>query len=274
MPAAPITAKPITSTVAINLPLAQAQETKSYSEIFLDLFRDKPVDVAKSIIAPASILSEFENMPSNLKDVAGGLKNTKNFLGAAEIPKKITLLTGAVTTLLSGGKDATGKDIGMLQSARNVLKETTSLIKSLYEGFELNATWSPVSAATKHTASVINFTSTIAGNANGVVENVQKIANTKVGETEKQTLYSLQAGRDASYLTLGTYGLGAILTTGINYLVILACSTAGLVFTLGIFWYERAVDPENKGSNVPQHVIDNAKRQIAAQRVAVKAPTA
>ncbi|MBY0529222.1 MAG: hypothetical protein K2P51_03430 [Rhabdochlamydiaceae bacterium] len=273
MPAAPITAKPITSTVTVNLPLAQAQETKSYFEIFLDLFRDKPVDVAKSIISTASILNEFDNMPSNLKDVSGGLKNTKNFLGAAEIPKKVVLLSGAVSTL-SSGKDASGKDVSLLQRMRNVLKEATSLIKSLYEGFELNSTWSPVSAATKHTASVINFSSTIAGNTNGIVENIQKIANTKTEETEKRTLYAMQAGRDASYLTLGAYGLIAILTVGINPLVILACSTSGLVFTLGIFHYERAVDPESKGANIPQHVIDNVKRQIAVQRTPVAATSA
>lgn len=250
------------AVVDIPIPASLIAQTKSNFYIVLEFFKDKGKDVAKTIGYTCSwMIQLFPSMPANAQVIADGMKNTKNFFSALELPEKIMKFHHAVVSLVS---DTT---LSVVQKVRNFVKEGTGLFNAFADTTELSSIYLPVGKEFLHSVKTLNLGATFLGAGNSAVENIQKYASTKASEQERQNLYMINTARDVSYFVFAGYVLGcAFMGATVVSAVVLGLLSSGLAFTMAGFYYERKVDPEKKGMNVPSAVIDHFKREVAMKR--------
>ncbi len=253
-----------TRPVLIPISATQVNETNSNFQIVLEFFKDKGKDIAKVIGYTCDWMNQLiPDMPSNVQVISLGAKNFKNFFSMLELPEKVSKFKNAVVALVS---DTT---LSTVQKVRNFIKEGTGLFSAFSDTTELTSQVLPVGKEFLKSVKTLNLGSTFLGAGNSAIENMQKFAGTKADEQERQTLYLINTARDVSYFVFASYMLGCM-AAGVSVvgMAVLGMLTSGLVFTIGGFFYERMVDPEKKGMNVPQAVINNFKREVAQRRSA------
>ena len=171
-----------------------------------------------------------------------------------------------MTNVSAGAADATWTKVA--DAGRKTFKDTTGLVNACCDGIDYGTKYIPIDKGAMTWIKGVNFASTLAGSGVAAGEQIYNIATTAQDpEGKKLTLYLINLARDVSYVALGAIGLFFVVTaTPIVPWMILACLTSGLALTIGGFFYERLVDPENKGKNLnPAAVVEN----VVAQRVRV-----
>jgi hypothetical protein len=168
------------------------------------------------------------------------------------------------TNQISGSATATWEKVG--DACRKTFKDATGLTNGICDSIDFSTKYIQYDPEMLRWVKGIGFAATLGGSGVGAAEQMNNLSKSW-GDVKKSTLYVINLARDVSYVALGILGLSFILTaTPMVTWMILACLTSGLTFTIGGYFYEKIVDPENKGKNLnPAAVVDNVVAQRAAR---------
>lgn len=262
------TVRPMTQ---IPIPTEDTTKTNDFFDAVKCFFKEKGKEVAKTLgqFASWADLTGVQ-LPANVKSVGGFAKNTKNFFSALELPEKLHKFGSAVIDLVNGSNDPV--EVTAKRARDAFLEKGTSAVNAGCDTLGLLDVFVPMSIETTKTVGTIGLGSTLVGAGNSAIKNLQE-ANEIEGFTESKTFRFINLARDVSYVAFAIFGLAAVFTNFVVApVVMLACLTSGLAFTIGSFFYEKIVDPDRKGLNIPNSVIDNVRKEIAHQRPLVVAP--
>ena len=249
----------ITSQARVNKP-----EEYTTAGIVLKFFDEKVKDIAKAIGSAAFWTSQgVPNLPPAVSNLGALMGDIKNFISITEVPKKAVETFQAVKEFCGNladkvtGKAGSWEKVGV--AARKVFSKSTGLTSNVVDSVNFGSKFIPISTAAKSCLGYIGFAATVGSAGNGAVEQIEKFAATDVKETKKQTFYLINLARDVSFVALGVFGLGFLITaTPVIGWVLAACSTAGLFLSLSGYFYEKVYDPELKGKNLnPEVVMEN-----------------
>lgn len=227
-------------------------------DIVLAFFREKAKDVSKVFGYTCGWLVEaMPQLPPNVKSFGTLMGQVKNFISATEFPEKTDKVVKAVKDFFSHPS---------VENARTILKEGTSWINSTCDGIDLGSQFIPITAEVMRMVKGINFSATLFGSGNGMIQNYQDVDGLTEYNAGKTVNHLIKLAADVSYFILGGVGLFFIVTsTPFIPWVMLTCLTSGLTFTIGGFFYERIVDPNGKHAD-PNKVIYNLQNQNAYQQ--------
>lgn len=239
--------------------IKNSKESERYStvDIALSLIREKTRDVLKalnySIVWAGKVVPDLH---PNVKSFGLCLGETKNLLGAVEVPEKAYRFLQTLSNV-PFNLDR-GVSIGIV--ARVVLKSAASLTTSVCEGIEFSTKYIKYDEGTLRWVKGISFVATLTGSSIGSYEELADLM--KVEGVKNKTFHMINLARDASYAVLGALGLRSTITkTPLEPWMILACLTSGLTFSIGGYFYERIFDPEKEGKNLnPGTVFRNVVR--------------
>lgn len=266
----------VSSTTPVSLTVATANaafipkpDNYSVTDLVLGSFKEKAKDVAKVGSCLIFWVAEaVPGLPSNVTKFNTTLRDFKNFISVTEIPEKLYKLSGSLNILtadltgkFNGAAEATWMKVG--NSARKAFSDTAGLINNTADAIDFTNLFIPISKETLRWVSGINFAATLGFAGNDAVEQIENINRQETISPKRTTLYLINLARDVSYVALGVIGLTFILTsTPIVPWMIVACSTSGLLFSISSYFYEKMVDPENKGKNLnPAIVVENLVNQ-------------
>lgn len=266
-----------TSTVAVTRALAPPTpkpEEYTIADLVLTFFKEKAKDLAKAGSYIAFWATEaVPSLPQSVRTFNTTLRDFKNFVSMTEVPQKLYELGGSVkvltATLTERTYDAASAAMAKVATAsREVFKNSMALINATADSIDFVHLFVPISKEVMRWVSGINFAATIGFAGNGVVEQLQHIQSTKAIDPKKIIFHMINVARDTSYLVLGVIGLGFVVTaTPLVPWMIVACLTSGLTFSIGSYFYEKIIDPENKGKNLnPAIVIENQVNQRKYER--------
>jgi len=265
---------PITgvSTAGTLPPFVPKPDKYSIPDLVLTFFKEKVKDLAKTGSYLAFWATQaIPDLPTSVTKFNFLLKDFKNFVSVTEVPEKLCTLGGSVSTLVTNLPSATMEKVGT--AARKVFKDTMSMINSTADTIDFASLFVPVCKETLRWVSAINCAATAGFAGNGVVEQIQNINGMGKVDPKRTTFYLINLARDVSYLAVGIIGLASVLSIApIAPWMIVSCLTSGLSFSIGSYFYERIVDPENKGKNLnPAIVIENQinQRNYAQRPVSV-----
>ena len=237
----------------------------SITDLVLTFFKEKAKDISKigSYLAFWATQA-IPDLPQSVTKFNYMLRDFKNFMSATELPQKFHELGQAVNafvkTLAGRATEGSWDEVG--KKAREVFKKTMSLINVSGDSLEFTNIFVPLGKEVMRWVSGINFAATIGFAGNGTVEQIESLSKENIGD-KKTTFYLINLARDISYLVLGIIGFTFVVTaTPFVPWMIVACLTSGLTFSIGSYFYERIVDPENKGKNLkPETVVENYVNQ-------------
>ncbi len=263
-------------------PFVPKQEVYTWRDAVLTFFKEKAKDIAKT----GSYLSFWAmravpSLPPSVTKYGSTLRDFKNFISVTEVPEKLHTWSHSVNDLLFKKSTISSRSWGDVgTAARQVFKNSMSLINSAADTIDFTHLFVPLSQETLKRVSGINYAATLGFAGNSTIDQAQQIHKMKIQDITKMTevdtkkfvFHMINIARDVSYLVLGVIGLGFIITaTPIVPWMIIACTTSGLTWTIGGYFYEKMVDPENKGKNLnPNIVIENIanKKKHEQQRLA------
>jgi hypothetical protein len=250
MPAVTSAISAIAPTPAVTPITPSASKLLKYSitDIVLAFFKEKAKDIAKAGSYLAFWATQaIPDLPPNVTKFNTTLRDFKNFVSATEIPEKLHKLSESVPKL--------GKAEG---AVRKVFSETMSLINSTADSIDFANLFIPLGKEAMRWVTGINFAATLGFAGNGVAEQIQKLDSMKKIDLKATTLYLINLARDVSYVALAMIGLTFFFTaTPLVPWMIVACLTSGLTFSIGSYFYEKMVDPENKGKSInPTALVD------------------
>jgi hypothetical protein len=271
---AAVTTSAVTSTSAatsVSLPVPKREEY-SIVDIALTFIKEKPRDIVKALGYSTFWAGQVNpNLHPNVQNFSMSMGDVKNLLGAIEVPDKVNTLWGSFcglcsdfTNQISGSATATWEKVG--DACRKTFKDATGLTNGICDSIDFSTKYIQYDPEMLRWVKGIGFAATLGGSGVGAAEQMNNLSKSW-GDVKKSTLYVINLARDVSYVALGILGLSFILTaTPMVTWMILACLTSGLTFTIGGYFYEKIVDPENKGKNLnPAAVVDNVVAQRAAR---------
>jgi len=250
---------PATTTTA----LPQTLPYKSNYEIAVNFFKDQAKNIAKAINYGFGWAAQIYPGNPTLPSVSKGAKDVKNFMSATEIPEKADKTVKSVQKFFAAPS---------VTSARGVLKETTGLINSTCDGIDFSSNWIPIPSHAMKSVSLVNYGATFLGAGNSAVEQAEAIhaeaGKARAGEAwnkQKILLNLINMARDVSYVALAVLGI-AMVAFGVAVApwAFLACLTSGLVFTIGGYFYEKIVDPEQKNFDKDKMIAQLKARAAAS----------
>ncbi len=264
---------PNTSAVSTSVAPQPALKKEEYSivEVALSYIKEKPRDIVKALGYGTFWAGQaVPGLHPNVQNFSFYMGDVKNLLGAIEVPDKAyalwTSLGGLWTNMtqtIAGDANATWAKVG--DAARKTFKDATGLTNSVCDGIDFSTKYFQYEAEVLRWVKGIGFAATLTGSGVGAAEQIHNISKMTTCDPKKTTLYLINLARDVSYVALGSIGLFFVVSaTPVVPWMILACLTSGLTFTIGGFFYERIVDPENKGKNLnPAVVVENVIAQRA-----------
>ncbi len=250
------------TTITTNVPPVPKSAEYSITDLVLTFFKEKVKDLAKAGSYMTFWATEaIPNLPPNVTKFNFMLRDFKNFISATEMPERLHTLAGSVATLASDLTSGTWEKVGT--ASRKVFKDTMGLINSTADSIDFANLFIPLSKETLRWISGISFAATIGFSGSGAVEQIQNINGLDKIDPKRTTFYLINLARDVSYIALGVIGLSFLFTaTPMVSWMIVACLTSGLTCSIGSYFYERIVDPENKGKNLnPAVVVENYVNQ-------------
>lgn len=266
-----------TATTTPVQPVRFKPEEYTVTDVVLAFFKEKAKDIAKAGSYIAFWTTEaIPDLPKNVTKFNTTLRDFKNFIGATEVPVKlydlsrsVVALGQSVTGMFTGAAEATLGKVGI--AFRKAFKDTTSAIMSVGDTIEFSRLFIPINKEVMRWVSGINFAALIGFAGTGVIEQMEKFADNTSCDQKKMINNMINIARDASYLALGVIGFSCfVMGTPIIPWTIVACLTSGLTFSIGSFFYEKLVDPEQKGKNLnPIAVVENVVEQ--RKRAAISA---
>ncbi len=251
----------------LSPPKKKQNEKYTTKGIILDFFKERLKDIAKIIRTGIFWTGKAVTLPPSVSNLSNTMEDFGNFITIAETPKKGVELGGALHGLgrsladkITSGKGSWEK-VGT--EARGVFKHGTGFVSNVVSGVKFfGSRFAPISKAAKNLLSKIGFAATAGSAGNGAIEQIQKLNATDAKDTPRKTLYMLQLSRDVSFFALGVIGLWFAFT-GVGALGLAVAGTAGLVFSLSGYFYEKTRDPEHKGKNLdPEAVLANRMARV------------
>jgi hypothetical protein len=261
-----------TTTTMNRIPAPKPAEY-SITELVLAFFKEKVKDLAKigSYLAFWTI-EAIPNLPPNVTKFSFMMRDFKNFISATEVPEKLYTLGGSLNNFVCSklaGKTLKGfgtwEEVGT--ASRKVFKDTLDLIRSTADSIDFAHLFIPISKETLKWVSGISLAATIGFSGNSVIEQMQNINGMNNIDPNRTNFYLINLARDVSFIAFGVISLTSLLTaTSVAPWVLVACLTSGLTFSIGGYFYERIVDPENKGKNInPAVAVENYVNQRNVQ---------
>lgn len=213
----------------------RTQTDPKMGSIFLKWIGERPKDFAKAIGYTASWLNLASKSSSKTLLAANGqMMAIKDFLGATEIPGKLTSLKAAFV-------NTTGDNVARV---RRVFGVFTGLVNSATDAISLSDRISPISSDLMNKIKGLNSAATLGGSANGIINDLQEIDRVGGVKNARGRKALLDLGRDFSYFLIGGAGVRTYITgKGLRPWVALAGLTSGLLFTIGGHFYT-AMHPE------------------------------
>jgi hypothetical protein len=261
-------------TPVVNQLPTPKNEKYSLVDIVFSFLKEKPKDIIKALGYGTFWAGQaMPGLPSEVQTFSLQMGEVKNLLSAIEIPDRARELSNNLKELLtivsrkvSGEAALTwGK---VTEVAAKTFKAGASLANNACDGIDFSSKYIPFGKEFMHSVKTLNYGATFGGALVGAGEQVYNLNSMTEINPTKTGLYLINLARDVSYLVLGGMGLFFIATaTPIATVPILACATSGLIWTITGFFYERMLDPENKGKNLnPAIVVQNvvAGRATAA----------
>jgi hypothetical protein len=270
-PTSAVVSNPLSTNATLPPPPPKQKEKYTIPELVLNFLKEKAPWLAKIGSYTAFWLTEaIPGLPPEVTRFNTTLRDFKNFVSVTEIPEKGHNIIVAVKEFASATADK------VAGAARKVFKEVMSFINNIADGIDFARVFVPINKEVMRWISGINFAATTAGSATGAFDQVQNIRAMPTINTKKTALYLINLARDISYLALGIIGFTFVVTaTPLVPWMIVACLTSGLTFTIGGYFYERIVDPENKGKNLnPAIVVANQVAKRNYERSLAAAPAA
>lgn len=260
-------AGPISSAASTIQPPVYKPEEYTVASVILKFFEDKAKDLAKVFGYTGFWLGQAAPNLS-LGPFSERMGEFKNFVSATEIPKKMIeakdSYVALFTALTSGGR--------VEEAARKAFTKTTSAFNSIVDSIDLASRFTVINTTVMTWLKGLNFGATLGGSSVGAYEQYEKYQGTKPYETVKAHFYAINFLRDATYASVGAYGLGCMVTaTPLIPWVMVGLLTVGLLTTIGGYFFEKLHDPEGAGKNLnPDLVIANiaAKNRYEAQLAA------
>jgi hypothetical protein len=254
----------MTSAISSITSAASVPRPAEYSitDLALTFIKERGKDIAKAGSYLAFWATQaIPDLPPNVTKFNFLLKDFKNFISVTEIPEKLCTLSGSVSNIITDLPSATMGKVGT--AARKVFKDTMSLINSTADTIDFASLFVPICKETLRWVSGINCAATAGFAGNGIIEQIQNINGMSKIDPKRTAFYLINLARDVSYLAVGVIGLASVLTIApVAPWMIVSCLTSGLSFSIGSYFYERLVDPENKGKNLnPAIVVENQINQ-------------
>lgn len=251
----------VSSSTTITPPILKPTEY-TMTDLISAFFKERVKDIAKIGAYLAYWTTEaIPNLPPNVTKFNSVLKEFKNFVSATEVPEKLQTWGGSVTAFVANLSGETMEKVGT--AARKVFKDTMSLLGSATDGIDFASLFIPMCKETLRWVSGISLVATLGGAGNGAIEQLQNINGMDKIDPKRTTFYLINLARDVSYIALGIIGFSFFfaVTPTVPWMIV-ACATSGLAFSIGGYFYERIVDPENKGKNLnPAIVVENHVNQ-------------
>jgi hypothetical protein len=248
-----------TSTTTVSSPVYKPEEYTVAGAV-LKFFEEKTKDVAKALGYIAFWTGQaIPDAPHEVRSFSSMMGDFKNFVGATEVPKKMTEAIGACKEFWVDLTNTSSSCEKIGRAARQVFKKCTSLTNSVADGIDFSLRFISIDSSIMTWIKGLNSLATIGGAGNAALEQMENLAKTQRHEIAKQTLYCINLARDVSYVALGALGLFSLV--GVIPVIPWACVallTVGLTLTIGGYFYEKLHDPEGKGKNLnPEIVIEN-----------------
>lgn len=245
------------------------KEEGKYSlvELVLSYIKEKPKDIVKWFGYSAFWVGQAvpELLPK-VQPFSLSMGDMKNFLSSIEIPEKaytswqsLNGLWMDLTKKASGDINVTWTKVG--NTARKTFKDCAGFTNNICDGIDFSSKYFQYSQETLRWMKGVNFTATLTGAGISAAEQIYNISQMQDSDPKRTTFYLINLARDVSYVAVSIIGLSFI-STGAPAWMTLACLTSGLTLSMGSFFYERIVDPENKGKHLnPAYVVEKALAQ-------------
>ncbi len=231
---------------------------KDFSDIVFGFFKERVKDIAKGVgYATFWTVKALPSLPPQFAEFGNLMRDVKNFISITEIPDKLAKVAKSVKGFFEKPSIPTG---------RTAVKENMGLANSVLDGVELLGSRQilPIGKETLKCFGAANHGATLVGSGISAYENIDKIDQAAPDEAAKVGLYLINLARDVSYVVLGVFGLFCFFAgfAGAPFypVVMVACLTCALTFSIGGFFYERIVNPENTQAD-PKKVIANLQDQ-------------
>lgn len=231
---------------------------KDFSDIFFSFFKERVKDIAKGVgYATFWTVKALPTIPAPIKEFGEWMRDVKNFISMTEIPEKIAKVVDSAKKFFEKPSVPTG---------RTAVKENMGFANAVLDTVELlgGRHILPLSKETLKCFGAANFGATLVSSGIGAYEHVEKIDKAGPNDEGKVGLWLINLARDVSYVALGAFGLfcffAGFAAAPFYPVVMVACLTSALTFSIGGYFYERIVNPEGK-QNDQNKVIANLQDQ-------------
>lgn len=221
-------------------PIARNTE-KDFSDVFFGFFKEKVKDIAKGVgYATFWTVKALPSLPHHFGEFGNLMRDVKNFFSITEIPGKLLKVDESARKFFKEPSIPTG---------RTAVRENLALANSVLDSVELLGTRHilPIGKEALKCFGAANHGVTLVGSGIGAYENIEKIDQAGPNDEGKVGLYLINLARDVSYVVLGAFGLfcffAGFAAAPFYPVVMVACLTSALTFSVGGYFYERIVDP-------------------------------
>lgn len=238
----PIAAGQARVSLRVPNPSISRNQDRDLSDIFFSFFKEQVQDIAKGVgYATFWIVKALHPIPYQYREFGNLMRDVKNFIGLTEIPDKLDKVVRSAKEFFEDPSIPTGC---------TAVKENMGLANSLFDTLELVGTRKVLRIGKDALGylGAANYGATLVGSGISAYENVDKIDQAAPKEAEKVGLYLIRLARDVSYVVLGAFGVicffAGLAAAPFYPVVMAACLTSALTFSIGGYFYERIVNPE------------------------------
>jgi hypothetical protein len=239
-------------------PVARNTDKDFFPDILLSFFKERVKDIAKGVGYGIFWTTQaIPTIPEPVKEFGGWMRDLKNFISITEIPEKLY-------KVVKSAKDFFDKP--SIPTGRTAVKENMGLANALLDTVELlgGRHILPLGKEALKYFGAANHAATLVGSGIGAYENYDKIDRAGPNDEAKVGLWLINLARDVSYVALGVFGLfcffAGLAAAPFYPVVMVACLTSALTFSIGGYFYERIVNPEGKQADSSK-VIANLQDQ-------------
>ncbi len=252
-----IPVSPVTRTPNKVKPITRIAD-QDFSDIFFSFFKGQVIDIAKGVgYATFWITKALHPLPYQYREFGKLMRDVKNFISFTEIPEKLTKVVKSVKEFFENPS---------IPAGCTAVKENMGLANSLLDSIELIGTRKIFRIGKEPLIyfEAANHGAILVGSGISAYENVDKIDQAAPDESAKAGLYLINLARDVSYVVFGAFGLfcffAGFAAAPFYPVVMVACLTTALTFSIGGYFYERIINPEEN-----PNYFDPNKMQISIQ---------
>lgn len=235
----PIVAGQVRAPQRVPISSVFRYQEKDPSDIFFSFFKEQVNDIAKGVsYATFWIVKALAPVPYQYKEFGNLMRDVKSFISITEIPDKLNKVITSAKEFFENPSTPTGL---------TAVKDNMGLANSLLDSIELVGARKIVRLGKGPLEGVValNHGATLVGSGISAYENVDKIDQAAPTDIQKVGLWLINLARDVSYVAMGAFGLFCFFAGfAATPVVMIACLTSALTFSIGGYFYDRIVNPE------------------------------